>query len=230
MCTWSNSQQLTVARADYQSSLPNILDPTSSYFSCSHSVPMFSFLPKEHLPPLWIKRSGQTAGNHTLAHTFVPAQGVSCIKNQSLSLTPFPAAWVSIHSTTPFSCQQLRVLSPHPTISIFLLCNSPWFYRLKHTQGLHSWCHVMSHPSRQRHSIKWALLRFIPQVKRNTNCIPCIFWFWESLKLWRTEGEAEQSSRSEHVSGSTESYLGHLTLEKPSSGSHYSCWISGSYV
>lgn len=77
---------------------------------------------------------------------------------------------------------------------------------------------------------KWARLRLIPQVKRNTNSIPHTFWFWEPLKLWRTDGEAEQSSRSEHVSGSTKSYLGHLTLEKPLSGSRYSCWISGSFI
>lgn len=123
------SQGLLVTPA---SSVPLILPPLIS--PVHTPSPCFSVLPTEHLSPLWLKKSEQTTD---LPHSFVPAQGVSGTRNQTqpLSPTPFPAA---THSTTPFSCQKLRVLFHCPTTPIFSLCHSPWFCCLKHTQGLHS--------------------------------------------------------------------------------------------
>lgn len=140
MCTWSHSQQLIVARADYKSSLPNILDPTSSYFSCSHSSPCSLSSPKSISLPSESKGLGRQLVTTPLLTLLSQHRGYHALRTKH-RLPPQPPFLLPGYPLTtpllfPANSSGCSLLTP-PT-SVFSLCNSPWFCHLKHTQGLHS--------------------------------------------------------------------------------------------
>lgn len=199
-----NHKNLPQLGADSSPHLPSILHPTSSHFACSDSILVFLLPPHRTSLPLWTKRVGQAASNCTLAHSLVPAQRRLCIKRKTKPLSPAPssAGWVSTHSTAPFSCQILRMLPPPPHfLFVQLIWSTPG--------GFNSPCHVTAIQAKALHEAEHTAWFHSANKKKYKLHTPP-FGSGESLKLRRTEDEAEQSSRSKSASGSTKFYLGHL--------------------
>lgn len=161
-CPWSRSQQLTAARGWLQPQLPQCPSSYLLLFLLSTLHPRVSPSSPQSISPLWIKRSGRTAGNHTLLTPLSQHREYHALRaKHSLPSSSFPTAWLSAPSTTPFSCPQFRVLSPHPPFQFSL-----WATHLgSATKMSHH-----THPGKDT-PWKWAQLRLIPQIKRNTNYV-----------------------------------------------------------